>query len=86
MVKSFKGVYMMYALFFCKSLNGLNGVLSAFKTQKPSKIKGLRGVFWQGLKVLTISEGIYICVIYLSAYRTHITLKTVNPYIYIILY
>ena len=43
--RAFKGVYMMYALFFVKSLNGLNKVLSAFKTKKPSKIKGLRGVF-----------------------------------------
>ena len=51
---------MMYALFFVKSLNGLNKVLSAFKTKKASKIKGLRGVFWQGLKVLTIFEDIYI--------------------------
>lgn len=51
---------MMYALFFVKSLNGLNDVLSDFKTKKPSKIKGLRGVFWYGLKVLTIFEDIYI--------------------------
>ena len=52
----------MYALFFVKSLNGLNKVLSAFKTIKPSKIKALRGVFWQGLKVLTIFEDIYIWI------------------------
>ena len=74
---------MMYALFFVKSLNGLNKVLSTFKTKKASKIKGLRGVFLQGLKVLTIFEDIYICIIDL---RTFI-LKTIIPYmtLYILL-
>ena len=67
--RAFKGVYMMYALFFVKSLNGLNKVLSDFKTKKPSKIKGLSGVFWQGLKVLTIFEYIYICIIDLRTFK-----------------
>ena len=62
-------MHSVYTLFFVKSLNGLNEVLSDFKTKKPSKIKGLRGVFWQGLKVLTIFNDIYICIIDLSTFN-----------------
>ena len=85
---------MMYALFFVKSLNGLNKVLSAFKTKKASKIKGLRGVFWQGLKVLTIFEDIYIwnnrfkdiySKNYYSLYDIIYFIKTLRPYIFIYL-
>ena len=84
----------MYALFFVKSLNGLNKVLSAFKTKKASKINGLRGVFWQGLKVLTIFEDIYIYIIDLrtfnpkncySPYDIIFYIKTLRPYIFIYL-
>ena len=80
--------------FFIKSLNGLNKVLSAFKTKKASKINGLRGVFWQGLKVLTILEDIYICnnrfkdiysKNYYSLYDIIYFIKTLRPYIFIYL-
>ena len=54
--RAFKGVYMMYALFFVKSLNGLNRVLTPLRRLKPVFTR----VCEYGLKVLTKSEDIYI--------------------------